>query len=169
MILGLTETIHQIRNTLLREIGELTDEEFTFAPGNNQWSIGQVSHHLYLSEISFTTAIRKALESGDRNIQEKQLEVVLNRSVKVEAPKYTRPSDEPLTIYSITSMLGHSRERLVIQLQCAEDEESFMRKGAVHPLFGLLSIKQWVQVAGFHELRHIEQIRAVKEQLKART
>ena len=38
-------------------------------------------------------------------------------------------------------------------------------KGFNHPIFGLMSLKQWIPFVGYHEKRHILQIKEVKEKL----
>ncbi len=166
MIQELFNSINQTREILMHEIETLSFDCFNFIAKKNQWSIGQICHHLYLSEEYFIDSIIVAFESNNKEIEIKQIELVLDRSIKIESPEFAKPSYDPLTVKSVIENLHQSRKRLVMQINKIDDEETIMHKGHEHPLFGQLSIKQWLQLIIFHEIRHIEQIKELKEEIK---
>ncbi|MFD1040375.1 hypothetical protein ACFQ3N_18525 [Virgibacillus byunsanensis] len=45
------------------------------------------------------------------------------------------------------------------------DEQELKEKGLKHPAFGRISLSQAISFVGYHELRHTEQLKEVKEAL----
>lgn len=155
--------LEETRKRLLNEVTVLDFEELNHTPEGNAWSVGQVCHHLYLAERSFTDAIIYGLKK--MNVQKavpKPIHLLSDRSKKVEAPEIVIPSDAPFVIQQIIYMLEESRRQLLEVLNNIEDEAILQERAVKHPVFGLLPLYQWIETLYLHEQRHIEQIKDIK-------
>ena len=153
------------RQQLLKEIKEISDEDLNIKPTPDTWSIKQLLEHLYLMEATITKTIKKQLAFGEVSIvDEKPIQLAVNRSTKVEAPDYVLPSEEFSTRDSLKDKLALSHQELV-EVALQTDDTKLLEKAFTHPIFGQLNLQQWIHFVGYHELRHIEQIKEVKETL----
>lgn len=155
----------EARVELYNEVNGLSDEELNKKAADNQWSIKQVMEHLFLMEGAITKTIMDQLENGkDVNAASKPIEATTNRSTKVEAPDFATPNDDFATMVELKLKLTATHQGLARVAETA-DEKKLEAKGFPHPVFGLVSLKQWIPFVGFHEKRHILQIKEVKEKL----
>jgi len=153
------------REGLLHEISSLHEHEFNYAT-ENAWSIGQICHHLWKTETLFTKAIlfglkRRPVTNADR----KPVEVVLDQSVKYQAPEVAVPDAGPFQVEELLRMLGESRGQLLDMLRKVEDPAAFAEIAVNHPRFGALPLEQWIELLYMHEQRHTEQIKELKSYL----
>ncbi len=56
--------IDSARRTLLSQISPLSQEQFVFKPGRDDWSVGEVAHHIALTEAAFQGTLRELIEKG---------------------------------------------------------------------------------------------------------
>lgn len=159
---SVNEHLNQTRNDLVKEIS-LNKADFNFRPNKDQWSIAQVCHHLVLVEEASVKAIMWGLkESTSKNIERKDVHLILNRKNKIQAPKMVEPSEEAFDIRKIMDLLSDSREKLTSLLNSLENKSILKGKSVKHPAFGELPLDQWVELIYLHEQRHIEQIKEIK-------
>ncbi|WP_430787971.1 DinB family protein [Virgibacillus flavescens] len=155
----------EAREELYSEVNNLTDEEINKKPADNQWSIKQVMEHLFLMEAAITKTIINQLEKGDLvNPSLKPIEASTNRSTKVDAPDFAVPNEEFTTLEQLKMKLTATHQGLIKVAENVNTDE-LEAKGFNHPVFGLMSLKQWIPFVGYHEKRHILQIKEVKEKL----
>ncbi|MBP0725274.1 DinB family protein [Bacillus sp. RG28] len=153
----------ETRNHLLNEINLLSYDEFNKKPNSNEWSIAQICHHLYLVESKFTQAIEYGLKKIDgHETERKNIYVVSDKTVKLNAPDMVKPDVEPFEVQKIIELLSNSRNSLMTVLSNVEDSSVLSEKSAKHPFFGELPIDQWIDLVSIHEQRHIEQIKDIK-------
>ncbi|MDR7071558.1 DinB family protein [Fictibacillus barbaricus] len=159
--------IHDVRKNLLDTVAGFSDEQLNEKVKEDKWSIMQVLDHLYLIEMSITKTIQKILKNGETvSIAPKPIQYTVDRSTKVEAPSYVAPTDDFLTLEAVKEKLKNSRTAL-LQVIEQTSEEKLQEKGFPHPIFGLMSLDQWIPFIGYHEKRHIAQIEELIE-LKSR-
>ncbi|WP_010194716.1 DinB family protein [Bacillus sp. m3-13] len=152
------EQTYKAREELL-ELLEGISEEQLHQKHENLWTVSQNVEHLYLIENKITNGLRKAIEVKN-DVEEKDLplaKMLANRTYKVEAPEDIVPSEHPYTKAELVELLEQSRNNLNTFIQ-EVDEEALHKYGFNHRWIGDLSAQQWVQLIGFHERRHIEQI-----------
>ncbi|MDQ0857891.1 putative damage-inducible protein DinB [Bacillus sp. V2I10] len=83
-----------VRAELLNEVKNMTDKQFNQKPSQDVWSPGQILQHLYLMERVITGGMKQVLMSGDKKeVTEKPLELVIDRSRKVPAPENLKPAE----------------------------------------------------------------------------
>lgn len=164
----LNDHLYETRDDLMKEIISLINDQFNRKPDLNKWSIAQVCHHLVLVEESTIKAIAWGLKEIESHQKErKQIQLILDRTRKINAPKIVEPDDGPFEVQQIIDLLNTSRAKLMTFLSTVEDQSVLAEKSVKHPAFGELPLDQWVEVIYLHEQRHIEQIKEIKSLVDA--
>jgi uncharacterized damage-inducible protein DinB len=157
------DNLYETRNNLIKEIASLSYAKFNNRPSMNTWSIAQVCHHLVLVEKASIKAIAWGLKEIDGSQKErKKVQLILDRTKKIQAPKIVEPDVEPFDVQQIIEMLSNSRKKLMTFLSTIEDTSILKEKSVNHPAFGELPLDQWIELIYLHEQRHIEQITEIK-------
>ncbi len=160
------DVLSETRNRLVNEIELLSNQEFNKKYDPSKWSIAQVCHHLVLTENIFTKVIGNGLQKSDNDRAErKNISLILDRTKKRSAPEIVEPNSEPMEVQQVVDLLNHSRTKLLDLLNTVEDESKLAEKSAKHPVFGELSLAQWIEFIYLHEQRHIEQIKEIKQSI----
>jgi hypothetical protein len=158
--------LDETRKKLVNEITLLSYDEFNSSPGMEKWSIAQVCHHLVLVEKVSLKVIGWGLkEMGHTQKERKKVDVMLDRTKKLKAPKIVDPSVEPFEVQQIINLFSESRSELTAFLSTIEDKSVLAEKSFKHPAFGELPLDQWIEHIYLHEQRHIEQIKEIKSLL----
>lgn len=159
------EINEQARKELLAEVNGISDENLNRKPAENRWSVKQVLEHLYLMEGAITKSIQGQLADGEVvNADDKPIELSVDRSKKVDAPEFAKPSEEFVTLEELKKKLEATHKGLA-DLANTSDEKLLAERGFQHPVFSQMSLKQWIPFVGYHEMRHTEQIIEVKTEL----
>lgn len=159
------EKIQKIREKLLKSVRSLSDEQLNEVPAKGKWSVAQVLEHLYLMEMNTVDGIVETLSKAEYNpTVEKPIHQVLDRTVKRVAPDDLTPSEKFQTLEELEQKLKNSREALLRSIE-GVSEEDLENKSFIHRRYGLLSLRQWVLLIGYHEERHMQQIEEIKEDL----
>jgi hypothetical protein len=157
--MSMNESMHETRNYLIKEISALSFDQFNKMPEKNKWSIAQICHHLVLVELATVKAIKWGLrEKANSHIERKNIDLILDRTRKIQVPKIVEPSEEPFEIQQIIDMLNDSRKELLRTINAIEDPSVLKEKSVNHPAFGALPLDQWVELIPLHEQRHTKQI-----------
>lgn len=158
----------EAREKLWKEVDELTDDELNWKPSATQWSVREVLEHLYLMEGGIAKTIQHQLASGEANlVADKPIEHAVDRSTKVTAPDFATPDENFIKLTELKEKLAASHQ-LLQHIENTESKEELAAKSYPHPVFGDMNLAQYIPFVGYHELRHIEQIKEVKELLANR-
>ncbi|WP_394219392.1 DinB family protein [Halobacillus trueperi] len=150
------------RKELLDFVEEVSNQEASVKPEEDRWSILEVLEHLYLMEQLIVYQINQALKQGDtQQATEKPIHKTTNRDYKVEAPEAVRPKGEFKTLEEAKEGLKKTREATLFLIHNKE-EETLQNRVFPHPSFGDMHLEQWVEFIGWHELRHLDQMKEVK-------
>ncbi|CAG9619247.1 DinB family protein [Sutcliffiella rhizosphaerae] len=156
------EETYNIRMELLELIANIPEEKLHKKKPDNKWTIGQNVEHLYLAESKIVAGLQNAVHK-QKKVEEIELnlaKILANRTNKMEAPDELVPTEEAFSKEKLIKMLNNSRDMLnafIIEV----DDNALHNFGFKHRWIGYLSIQQWVKLIGFHEQRHMEQIREV--------
>ncbi|MBS2970204.1 DinB family protein [Metabacillus sp. KIGAM252] len=158
------EHMKKVREELLNTLNEVSNEEFNKKPSSDGWSVGQVVDHLQKMEKIVLESLKKSIHHAeDKTVEEKQLEIVTDRSRKVPAPDYVVPSPVPIDRVEVITALEEARRDLINFTELLAKDFDLTSRALKHPVLGELSIKQWVEFVGYHEERHLLQIKEAKE------
>ncbi|MFB7638901.1 DinB family protein [Peribacillus butanolivorans] len=157
------DLLFESRNQLIGEITELEDKALNHKPVPDIWSIAQICHHLYLSEQAITEAIARGIRDRDyKNIIQKNIYLISDMKKKFKSPDIVLPSQKPFEISKIIDLLAESRDQLLQVLYEMDKDIVLNKKKAKHPMFGDLSLDQWIELLSIHEQRHTKQIQDIK-------
>lgn len=151
---------YEAREELLHVLEGLDEEKLHHKKSPELWSVSENVEHLYLIENKIVNGLKKAVQAR-LAVEEKDLnleKILANRTYKVHAPEDIVPSSHPYTKAELLQLLEQSRANLNNFIQ-EVDKESLHAYGFNHRWIGDLSAQQWVQLIGFHERRHIDQIK----------
>ncbi|MFY4775328.1 DinB family protein [Metabacillus sp. RGM 3146] len=156
------EHMKEVRGELLNEVESVSEEEFHQKPEEGQWSIGQLVDHLQKIENVMTETFKRIAPSAeDKKVEEKNLVAVTDRSYKKDAPDSVAPGEEPINREEVIMALTEARRDLMAYVDMLDYDLS--AKSLKHPVMGELSVKQWVEFIGYHEERHLNQLREIKQ------
>jgi uncharacterized damage-inducible protein DinB len=153
------------RDEVISFVEGVSLEEAKKKTAEDQWSILEVLEHLYLMEQLVVYQIEQALKRGDQQqASDKPLHKTTNREYKVEAPESVRPRGEFQTLEDAKEGLKKTREATLFLVHNKE-EETLKNRVFPHPAFGEMNLAQWIEFIGWHELRHLDQMKEVKAKL----
>ena len=141
-----------------------------------RWSLGELVDHVYKVEMStlrlLTKLVAKAREQGAARETESSsifammdASRVIDRTRPFEAPPVVVPT-EGIPVERSLASLAESRAAL----RAALVDASGVALGAItfpHPAFGPLNMYQWGLVLGWHDLRHADQVREMRDAVAA--
>lgn len=153
----------------LDSVSKLTDEQWTYKPALNRWSIGEVAQHIMLTEAALFGNVETALASpanpewktktaGKSEFIER---VVVSRERKAQAPEPIRP----LQKLSRAEVMARFKEGRAKIFKFAEETKLPLKAHTVEhpfPVFKTLNAYQWLIYIPLHTLRHNQQIAEVK-------
>lgn len=157
----------KVRQELFNSVSGFTNQQLNEKISEDTWSIMQNLEHLYLMERLVVQSILKELKNdASTTADEKPIHYTVNRSRKVKAPSFLEPSGEYITYEDIYTKLNDTRNSL-LAIKDEVKNEMLEQKSFEHPIFGRLSLKQWIEFIGYHEKRHLEQIEEIKLKIKS--
>ncbi len=152
------EENERIRQQILHAVKGLPDEYLNKKPSTEKWSPMQILEHLQLMETVIAKNISKELERGNsKKAVKKPIQLTVSRAIKVDAPSYTAPTEDFITLIEMTEKLMVSRASLNNVYDRAS-ATSLKSKSMPHPVFGQVPLYQWFPFVGLHEKRHLKQL-----------
>jgi uncharacterized damage-inducible protein DinB len=156
----LVDKMTEERDKLLAEIEALSDEQASFAPPDAQgeagWSAKEQCAHLAEMETTYRTWVELAL--------------------KEDNPDLTRVRGEPVAILleganehsvaEMTAQLRSLRERTLALIASLKPED--YERTATQPMFGTLTVLQWLRSYYRHDRMHGAQIAGREPEYKPR-
>jgi hypothetical protein len=155
------------RNALL----ELTKDGID-TKKENSWSVSEIVYHLYIVEKGVTAMIQKALastEKGERKSDEHlktEWQTIVgfagNREEKVQAPSVVEPNNAP----SLNESLELIKQSRIALLELINDTSFDQLACVSRPHLTrevLISGPGWLTLIAHHELRHVEQLKELKQ------
>jgi hypothetical protein len=146
----LLDKMTEQREALLAEAAGFTDEAASFAPpdgeGEGQWSVKQQLAHLAEMETAYRAWVQRALEADDPDVSD----------VRPERPEIRLEHAPDKSVADLTAQL---RDQRAITLSLIEGmtEDQFERT-ASQPMFGRLTVIQWLRSYYRHDRMHRDQM-----------
>lgn len=163
--------IAQARAELIEAVNSVPDHLFTVAPGEGEWSAGEVVAHLELVEKGITTILSRLLErekeeGRPRSANTNGVGTTTLPPLPAERIRATPRStpEQALSKGDALAAIATSRERLQVILEESLPYNLTERKFQ-HLILGDLNFYQWVLFIGVHERRHTGQIIRIRETL----
>jgi hypothetical protein len=163
---ALWNDLESVRAQLLKEAEGLSQGQSDWRPSEEEWSVGEILHHLTLAEVGTGKLTSKLLKEAPQPLP--PFPPDLPGFTPVPAPP-PGPARAPEVVYPER---GHALERLIADLKIIRERsrQSVERLAAVDPrglrwrhfTLGEMDLAQWWLLHVRHETDHLQQLRDVK-------
>jgi hypothetical protein len=163
---ALWEDLEAARRDLLREVDGLSQAQADWRSAAEEWSVGEILHHLLLGEINtgkLTTKLTRDAAGASRLFPPdlRSFDPLPPRRPGGEvAPALVRP-DAGRPIHELFAELEAVRQRTrqsIERLAGLDPRQLIWEHGA----FGPLNLAQWWMLQAAHDREHLAQLRRVK-------
>lgn len=159
----LIEKLGTARKALLDSLDSLTDEQLNATPRAGGLSIGQLAHHLHLSERATAAQVLDALQSRSPTVEEMDPSFLAARLQ--QNCNHAPPAAERYSRAQLIGLLEASRFRDLQSVFNETHEYVLAERSLEHPSFGRVSLKNLVDTIWIHDELHGKQIAAIKQSL----
>ncbi len=155
---------------MIGAVAELDQAQTDWRPAPDRWSVGEILHHLVLSNRAFARAVRALVTRGRRE-----------GAVAAEGARRSWPRLRGIADARVSGPVVHPdmatpahglpldqlRGDLIASHRAVTDRLpdlaglDFASLRLQHPLGFELNLYQWVDIAGAHERRHLAQVQAL--------
>jgi uncharacterized damage-inducible protein DinB len=162
--------LQETREIFLHSLAGITEEQSRLKPAENCWSVLDTVEHLTSAEtlmLKLITTQRKPRSSDAANREQVFLQVVADRSRKMQSPESGRPRGRFATLAEAAAQFKDTRDGVI---QFVEQHPEDLRASEVthpHPGAGHVSTHEMVIIIAKHAERHAKQIQEIRETLKA--
>ena len=167
-VANLWRDLENVRAELLHEVDGLSQAQADWRPGAEDWSVGEIIHHLTIAEIAtgkLTTKLTKeadaagALEPFPGDLREfRSLEA--EQAAGAQAPPQVWPEHgKPISSLLADIKATRDRSRQSIEKLAVVDPRPLVFK---HFRLGDLDLSQWWRLQVQHDGIHLRQLRDVK-------
>ncbi|HZW96607.1 MAG TPA: DinB family protein [Candidatus Eremiobacteraceae bacterium] len=157
------------RDNFLKSIAGLSQAQWTFKPAPDRWSVAEVAEHITVSESTLLGLVQKQIMTSPATPEKREqvkgrdeliLQKVPDRSQKVQAPEFLRPTGRWATEADLTKAFEESRKATMDYVRSTDDDlrDHFFD----HPMLGTMDGYQWLLLISAHSARHTAQIEEVK-------
>ena len=159
--------LDQARDQILALIDGISQADSERRPGPDEWSIGEVAHHLLLAEKWHCQGMLDKIAEDQRgNFSRKQVladrpipledTADVSKSGKGKAPEGMRPTPG-LVLKSLAEDLRQLRRQTKSQLlpHRSRDLDDLWWE---HPRFGPMTLYERIRLIGHHDLKHLAQM-----------
>lgn len=167
-VAALWEVLESVRAEVLREVEGLSQRQADWRPGETEWSVGEIVHHLTIAEVAtgkLTTKLtREAEAAGALAPFPADLAEFAPLPAwppgPMEAPAVVWPErGKPVGELRAAMRATRERSRQSIEKLGAVDPRPLVFK---HFRLGDLDLAQWWTLQALHDRVHLDQIRDVK-------
>ncbi|MCH6569593.1 MAG: DinB family protein [Acidobacteria bacterium] len=160
----------EVREKVLAFLEGISQTESESKSSSEAWSIGEIAHHLLLSEQRLSQQILESIASN-REGEFNQEEVLAERPFSLEDTADTGKSGKGTAPEPTQPSPGLSITDLLVDLRQARDETRVkllpLRSRPlnnlwwVHPRFGPMTLYERIRMSGYHDLKHLTQLKKV--------
>ena len=162
--------LDQARKQILALMDGISQTHSERRPGPDQWSVGEIAHHLLLVDQRHSQGMMEQITQGpgeDFNRQQVLTErsmplenmADVSKSGKGKAPQGTQPT-HGLVLAELAQELRECRRKTRSQLLShrSHDLDDLWWE---HPRFGPMTLYERICLIGYHDLKHLAQIKSL--------
>ncbi|HZP35586.1 MAG TPA: DinB family protein [Methylomirabilota bacterium] len=163
---ALWNDIEGVRADVLKETEGLSQAQSVWRPAEEEWSVGEILHHLMLAEVGNGKLTSKLLREAPQPLPPFPPDLTAFPPLP---PPPSTPARAPEVIFPER---GHPLAQLVADLRAVRTRtrQAIERLAGVDPrvlrwrhmALGEMDLSQWWQLHVRHEADHLQQLRAVK-------
>jgi hypothetical protein len=163
----IVDALHAARSRLVTAVVPLDQARMDAVSSSGGWSVGEILHHLQVTERSVARVVAKQVEraAAQGGGPDPRTDSVLGSLDRFDIE---RPSPKLVSPQGVVPTPGISRQALLDGLASsravllAEVEKAaaydLSRLSFPHPALGRLDLYQWLLFVAQHELRHLHQV-----------
>ena len=160
--------LDSFREDLLQTIEPLDPLLFSQRPSDNEWSVAEIVQHLGLVEARVTKELEAAVAREPRRVgllrQLIPTYIVSVRLLRVKAPKAMNPV---AVVEKDEAIKNIEQVRRALKAFCDTHDANRLRNVTFkHPFLGNISGLATISFLGYHEQRHLKQIREALKKLR---
>ncbi len=158
----------EVREKVMAFLEEISQPDSEAKPSPDVWSIGEIGHHLLLSERRLSQQILESI-ANSREGEFNQEEVSAQRPFPLEDTADTEKSGKGTAPQPTQPSPGLAITNLVENLRQARDETRAellpLRSRPLgnlwweHPRFGPMTLYERIRMSGYHDLKHLKQLK----------
>ncbi len=163
------KSLQATHDAFLQSIAGLSEKQWRFKPAPDRWSVAEVSEHIAVSESSIFELVHGKIMAGPampekraevKATDEQILKMVPDRSHKVQAPEFLKPTGRWANRAEVTKAFEDARATTMDYVKTTHDD--LRDHFGPHPFLGPLDAYQWILLISAHSERHTKQIEEVK-------
>ena len=163
------KSLQDTHDAFLRSITGLSDKQWRFKPAPDRWSVAEVSEHIAVSESTIFGFVQNQVmtspaapeKRSEVKVTDQQiLTMVPDRSHKVQAPEFLKPTNRWATQGDLVKAFEESRKATMEYVRTTDGD--LRDHFGPHPLLGPMDAYQWILLISAHSERHTKQIEEVK-------
>ncbi len=163
------KSLQSTHDAFLKSIAGLSEKQWRFKPAADRWSVAEVSEHIAVSESMIFGMVESKLmtspadpaKRGDVKVTDETiLKMVPDRSHKVQAPEFLKPTNRFATREDNIKAFEDARKATMNYVRTTNDD--LRDHFGPHPLLGPMDAYQWILLISAHTERHTKQIEEVK-------
>ncbi len=162
-------SLRATHDVFLKSISGLSEKQWKFKPAPDRWSAAEVSEHIAVAESMILGLVQKQIMTSPATPEKRAevagkdetvLKMVPDRSHKVQAPEFLKPTSRFATREDTIKAFEDSRKATMDYVRTTNDDlrDHFFP----HPILGTLDGYQWILLISAHSERHTKQIEEVK-------
>jgi len=166
----LVALLRESREKFLGSFAGLSEEQGRVPPAPDCWSVLDTVEHLTAAEtlmLKLITTQRRPRSADATNREQVFLQVVADRSRKMQSPESGRPRGRFATLAEAAAQFKATRDGVI---QFVEQHPEDLRNSEVthpHPAAGNVSTHEMVIIIAKHAERHAKQIEEIRNTLAA--
>ncbi|MFZ3217323.1 MAG: DinB family protein [Candidatus Acidiferrales bacterium] len=154
------------REKFLTVCGEFPEARWQESPAPNSWSAAEVAAHVATIEESIIFGMKRLLRAAPTPLSWRKrlhppLAIATWRVRKVKSPIPLDPQrvrNQPESFSALQAARANTLQ--FIESTRGKDVSSYR---FAHPFLGSLNMYEWFRTIGYHDLRHVKQIRELVE------
>jgi hypothetical protein len=163
------KSLQATHDAFLQAIAGLSEKQWTFKPAPDRWSVAEVSEHIAVAESSIFGLVQSKFMAGPATPERRSevkvtdeviLERVPDRSHKVQAPEFLKPTGRFPDRAAVTKAFEDARANTINYVKTTQDD--LRDHFGPHPMLGTMDAYQWILLISAHSARHTKQIEEVK-------
>jgi hypothetical protein len=163
---AIARDLDAVRAEVLREADGLSQAQADWRPSADDWSVGEILHHLTLAEINTGKLTSKLLkETGAGSAYPSDLAGFAPLPAWPPGPREAPPVVRPGKGHPIDQLLddmraARERSRQSLERLASVDPRAFTWR---HFAFGEMDLGQWWMLQALHDRDHLQQLRRIKK------
>jgi uncharacterized damage-inducible protein DinB len=160
--------LQETREIFLSSFAGVTEEQSRLKPAPDRWSVLDTVEHLTTAEtlhLKLISSQRTPRTADAPNREHAFLQMIPNRTYKMESPETARPTGRFATLAEAAEQFKTTRAGVIQFLEQYTDDLRASEVKHPHPAAGMVSICEMLVAVAMHAKRHAAQIEEIRKTL----